>query len=59
MSIKTVLITGCSTGIGRALANEFLQQGYKVYATERTELSKEKTGGFTGAYAISCSFIRR
>src|SRR5690554_2034314 len=36
MSIKTALITGCSTGIGRALANEFLQQGYKVYATARS-----------------------
>lgn len=36
MSIKTVLITGCSSGIGRALAHEFLQQGCKVYASARS-----------------------
>ncbi len=32
---QTVLITGCSTGIGRALAQEFLNRGYKVVATAR------------------------
>jgi len=32
---KTVLITGCSTGIGRALAQEFCRRGYQVYATAR------------------------
>ncbi len=36
MLIKTVLITGCSSGIGRALTNEFLQQGYRVYASARS-----------------------
>lgn len=36
MTIRTVLITGCSSGIGRALTNEFLQQGYKVYASARS-----------------------
>lgn len=35
MNTKTVLITGCSSGIGRALTKEFLQQGYKVYASAR------------------------
>ena len=33
-----VLITGCSSGIGRALAMEFNRRGYRVYATAR-ELS--------------------
>ena len=30
-----VLITGCSTGIGRALAAEFIKQGHQVTATAR------------------------
>ncbi|MCL6269765.1 SDR family oxidoreductase [Sansalvadorimonas sp. 2012CJ34-2] len=32
---QTVLITGCSTGIGRALALEFNKKGYCVWATAR------------------------
>ncbi|KAK0486353.1 NAD-P-binding protein [Armillaria novae-zelandiae] len=34
---KTVLITGCSTGIGNALAHEFHRQGLVVFATARNE----------------------
>ena len=32
---KTVLITGCSSGIGAALAREFARRGLRVYATAR------------------------
>lgn len=35
MTEKTALITGCSSGIGQALAEEFLRQGFRVYATAR------------------------
>jgi len=36
MSKKTVLITGCSTGIGRLAAKTFQQRGWNVVATMRT-----------------------
>jgi 1-acylglycerone phosphate reductase len=34
-SSKSVLITGCSSGIGHALAREFKSQGLRVFATAR------------------------
>jgi NAD(P)-dependent dehydrogenase (short-subunit alcohol dehydrogenase family) len=32
---KTILITGCSSGIGAAFAREFARRGHRVYATAR------------------------
>jgi NAD(P)-dependent dehydrogenase (short-subunit alcohol dehydrogenase family) len=32
---KTILITGCSSGIGAALAREFGKRGHRIYATAR------------------------
>jgi NAD(P)-dependent dehydrogenase (short-subunit alcohol dehydrogenase family) len=43
---KSVLITGCSTGIGRATALRLVRAGWKVYATAR---SVEKLGELEAA----------
>ena len=44
MDAKTVLITGCSSGIGRATAERFLEQGWVVYATARNPADIETIG---------------
>ncbi len=41
--MKTILITGISIGLGKALAEEALSAGYRVVGTVRTEQAK---GGF-------------
>ncbi|EMA58111.1 SDR family oxidoreductase [Halorubrum kocurii] len=41
---KTVLITGCSSGIGRAAARAFLDEGWTVYATARNPADIETLG---------------
>lgn len=38
---SVILITGCSGGIGAALAEEFHERGHKVYATARRPESLE------------------
>ena len=48
MSQANVLITGCSSGIGRALADAFQAAGYRVWATARKDgdlTGKVSTGG--------------
>lgn len=44
MSGKVVLITGCSSGIGRSLAEEGQRRGHTVYATARRPSSLESLG---------------
>jgi short-subunit dehydrogenase len=39
---KVVLITGCSTGIGRAFAREFLKKGWIVWTTARNSASLQE-----------------
>ncbi|MEF8841513.1 MAG: SDR family oxidoreductase [Haloarculaceae archaeon] len=41
---KTVLITGCSSGIGRATAEAFLEDDWVVYATARNPADIETLG---------------
>jgi NAD(P)-dependent dehydrogenase (short-subunit alcohol dehydrogenase family) len=47
---KTILITGCSSGIGAALAREFAKRGHRVYATARRReaLAPLETDGVHG-----------
>jgi NAD(P)-dependent dehydrogenase (short-subunit alcohol dehydrogenase family) len=44
---RVVFITGCSSGIGRALAEEFLRRGHRVIATARDPKSLEDLEGPT------------
>jgi NAD(P)-dependent dehydrogenase (short-subunit alcohol dehydrogenase family) len=60
---RVVFITGCSSGIGRALAEEFIRRGHKVVATARQEASPD---GLEGAEVLVqqldvtvCASIRR
>ncbi|QXI27608.1 SDR family oxidoreductase [Pseudomonas vanderleydeniana] len=47
--MPVTLITGCSSGIGRALANSFRQAGHEVWATARKEedVAALAAAGFT------------
>lgn len=44
MTEKTVLITGCESGVGRAAAYAFLEEEWAVYATARNPADVEKLG---------------
>lgn len=44
MRPETVLITGCSSGIGHATATAFLDEGWQVYATARNPADIETLG---------------
>ena len=48
MTQKSLLITGCSSGIGRCLADGLKQRGYRVFATARKpgDVASLKQAGF-------------
>jgi NAD(P)-dependent dehydrogenase (short-subunit alcohol dehydrogenase family) len=48
MTQKSLLITGCSSGIGRCLADGLKQRGYRVFATTRKpgDVASLKQAGF-------------
>ncbi|UVE16873.1 SDR family oxidoreductase [Pseudomonas sp. LS44] len=50
MSQPIALITGCSSGIGRALADAFISTGYQVWATARKpeDVAALSAAGFVG-----------
>lgn len=53
---KTVIVTGGSRGIGRAVVEEFSRLGAKVYFTYLRQAEQaEEVAGATGAAAIECS----
>ncbi len=44
--MKTIVITGTSRGIGKALANIFLKKGYKVIGTSTSGKTAIKNSNF-------------
>ena len=56
---KTVLITGSSTGIGRATVFYFQQRGWNVAATMRTPAKEKELGQLPGVTATSLVGVYR
>ena len=52
-SMKTIFVTGCSTGIGAEIVNFYLNKGYKVIATARRKADIDHLHSL-GAHAIHC-----
>ena len=51
-STKTILITGVSSGFGRALAEEALAAGYRVVGTVRSEQAKQTFESLSSTHAF-------
>ncbi len=55
MSKKVWLVTGCSKGLGKALVEELIAQGYPVAGTSRSKESLEKNIGAEGELFLPLS----
>lgn len=53
-SPKTLLITGVSSGFGRALAKEALVSGHRVIGTVRSEEARQEFEALDSATAVGC-----
>jgi NAD(P)-dependent dehydrogenase (short-subunit alcohol dehydrogenase family) len=49
---KSVLITGASSGIGRACVSQMQEAGWRVFATVRKETDRDKLRAETDAYPV-------
>lgn len=49
--MKTVLITGCSSGFGRRMVNEFLERGWCVIATMRN--AEARQNNFSAEFSLA------
>lgn len=54
MMYKTVLVTGATRGIGRALVIDLCNKGYRVFATGRDEVQLQQLIDQTGCVGESC-----
>ncbi len=51
--MKNILITGCSSGLGLALTNLYLEKGYKVFGISRNRPKIENNNFFFKAFDLS------
>jgi NAD(P)-dependent dehydrogenase (short-subunit alcohol dehydrogenase family) len=56
---QTVLVSGASRGIGRAIAEAFAKRGAKVIITGRETATLEKTASEIGAHPIVCDVAKK
>jgi NAD(P)-dependent dehydrogenase (short-subunit alcohol dehydrogenase family) len=60
MSGNKVLITGVTSGIGRAVANRFAKAGYDIVGHYRSSVEEAEalSGSIKSGYGVECSLIR-
>ena len=59
MANKTMLITGVSSGLGKALAEEGLYQGWRIVGTLRQEVDRQNFEAIKPGQAIGRILARR